>query len=152
MTKRRALELIRQLPDELKGAKVLESEVAHAESMLNIRFPEDYRTFLLEFGGAIISSYQILGLRKPAWAGESGWHIVDENKTYWNLKWPNIEDWVVFAIDNGNPIGFNQRMNNSIYVSDLDVGYTGIIAFDFYDFVLRECFQETYGLPDLPSA
>src|SRR5260370_37232531 len=58
-----AVQFMRQFPDlmDFVGPRS-ESLVSTAEQFLSIKFPPDYRRFLLEFGAGSFGSFEILGV------------------------------------------------------------------------------------------
>jgi len=59
------LEIIEQYEEKKDFyGKVKEDEVAYVESLLNVKFPESYKWFILNYGSGGICGVEILGIEK----------------------------------------------------------------------------------------
>lgn len=121
----------------LKVGTVTKEEIDSASLSLGIPFPEDYREFLLRYGGAIVGPYSIFGLRAVEPMGNQ-WSVTEVNQHYRAEKWPGVEKWLVISRDHaGNPMGIEK--DGRVLVSDHDTGDISPIASSFEDFIRRQC-------------
>ena len=114
-----------------------EKKVAEAAMSLGVTFHEDYISFLQRYGGAIVGSFPIFGLRPVKVMGDR-WSVVDVTKWFRNEGWPGTHSWYIVSEDGfGNPIGVAE--NGRIMLFDHDVGNEQIIAIDFEHFLMECC-------------
>lgn len=111
-------------------------QIMTIESLLGVKFSEDYRRFLKIYDYAFLPSYTIYGI-KPI-LGENCSTVFDNTKFYKETqRWPEIEDWYVISDDgSGNPIGIDPE--GRVWLSDHDSGFEKIkLADDFEEFLYR---------------
>jgi hypothetical protein len=83
------------------------AEIQAAEATLGVKFPEDYREFIREFGGAVIRGASILGLRQPPLMPDEPPSVVDQSLLFRSELPEPYGKMVVISVDDaGNPIGF----------------------------------------------
>jgi hypothetical protein len=79
----------------------------------------DYRAFVLRYGGGIVGSSPIYGLRKAGWTGTISGNSTAPTVTEWfrEKKWSGVEGWLIFSVDQGgNPIGL--AADGAVWLSD----------------------------------
>lgn len=126
----------------VKASRVDEREFDEAMKPFGLNIDPDYRDFVIQFGGGIVGSEPIYGLRKAEWMGTIGGHGTAPEITHWfRLKnWPGIDDWLIFSMDKGgNPIGFAK--DGTVWISDLTFGQIDQLAAGFEDFLLKWCLK-----------
>ena len=120
----------------LAAGKVPSTDVDRAEQVVGVSFDRDYREFVVRYGGAVVGSLPVLGLRKAEVMGDDSYSVVDVTARFRSDGWIPTEDWVVISIDlAGNPIGLTAE--GEVWTSDHDAGETRIVARSFEDFVLK---------------
>lgn len=113
---------------------VAQEEVEAAEREVGAAFDADYREFLLRYGGAMVGSLPILGLRQAEVMGPDT--VVDVTARFRADGWSSTERWVVISMDlGGNPIGM--APDGGILVSDHDAGQISKLADSFEEFVIQ---------------
>ena len=91
------------------GNPVTEEEIRETEATLGLTIPDDYREVLLRWGGTMVGSYPLYGLRPVEIMGNS-WSLVERTQRYRATDWPGIGDWLVISTDGyGNPIGMDPQ-------------------------------------------
>jgi hypothetical protein len=119
----------------LKAESVPIEEIELASSHLGMPFPNDYSQFIQRYGGAIVGSFPIFGLRQAEPMGNR-WSVIDVNRNYRNQGWAGIDAWLIISADlAGNPIGI--LPDESVWVSDHDLGSIERLSENFEAF-LRE--------------
>lgn len=120
----------------LRGEPVPPEEVARASVELGLQFPDDYRDFVIRYGGAMVGPYPVYGLRPCEVIGRT-YSVVEVNRRYRADPWPGIDDWLIISDDHaGNPMGF--APDGHVWVSDHDDGCRiHLVATDFEAFLLR---------------
>jgi cell wall assembly regulator SMI1 len=118
----------------LRAEGVSRDEIENAARQLKLSFPADFQQFLQSYGGAIVGSFPIYGLR-PVEAMGNLWNIIEVNSVYRRQNWPAVENWLIVSADlSGNPIGI--APDGKLYLSDHDYGSVSMIAGDFDTFIL----------------
>lgn len=126
--------LFDQLP-VLEGGVVPQEEIDLAEQALGVKFAPEYRGFLSEYGGAMVGSLPVLGLRRAEVMGDDLYSVVEVTRRFRDDGWKPTEEWSVVSVDaSGNPIGISK--DGQIWISDHDTGEVKVIASCFEDFVL----------------
>jgi len=104
---------------------------------------EDYRAFVLRYGGGFVGPNPIYGLRKAEWMGTVGGKATAPELTqlFRGKQWPAVQDWLIFSIDQGgNPVGLAQ--DRTVWLSDqLDYPQIVQLASGFEDFLLKWCLK-----------
>lgn len=109
-------------------------EIEAAEAALGCEFTEAYVQFLREFGGAMVGSEPILGLRRADVMGVDAWSVVEATRRFRADGWAGADDRYVVSIDGaGNPIGVGR--DGAVYLSDHHGGGLQKIAGDFEQFL-----------------
>jgi hypothetical protein len=103
----------------------------------------DYREFVLRYGGGIVGSTPIYGLRIAEFMGTIGGKGTAPEVTRWfrEKRWPGTDDWLIFAVDlGGNPEGLAR--DGSVWLSDqLDFRQIVQLASGFEDYLLKWCLK-----------
>ena len=95
-------------------------EINDAQETLDVIFHDDYIEFLLTFGGGMVGSLPVYGLRPVEVFGKS-WSVVDVTLRFRRDNWPHTNDSYVISTDGrGNPIGVAPDARLMSY--DHDVG------------------------------
>src|SRR5882762_9660815 len=103
----------------LKAGPVPAEELCAAEAELGIPLTEDYREFVLRYGGAMVGAYPVFGLRRALPMGKDDGSFVNVTRPYRRQRWPGVDMWAVISTDHaGNPIGLDEH--GKIWVCDHD--------------------------------
>jgi len=115
------------------GGPVAEPDIKDAESRLQIKFPDDYRRFLLTFGSGIVGSLPVFGLNEPPYGVD---HLVTDASERYRGELPaGFEKFVAVSVDlGGNPIGFLPE-SPTIICFDHDFGGGRDVASSFTEFL-----------------
>lgn len=130
----------------LYGGQCTDSEIRLAELQLLVNFCDGYKEFLRLYGGGIVGSYFIYGLKKQLSMGKDFYSVVQNTNFYKNTqKWPCIEDWYIVSDDGrGNPIGC--KPDGSVWLSDHDADFEQVkLADDFEEFLEKILDGKLYG-------
>jgi hypothetical protein len=134
-TLRRLDELFRSEP-VLCGGSVPAAEIELAERLVGKAFPADYWEFIERYGGAMVESLPILGLRQAEVMGDDTFSVVDVTARFRADCWYPTDNWVVISMDlAGNPIGLTSE--GEVWVSDHDTGEIRMLAATFEGFVIQ---------------
>ncbi len=110
-------------------------EADEAAAALGVSFHEDYKEFLLRYGGAMVGSNPILGLRQAEVMGDDCWSVVHATRRFRSEAWPGSEDWYVVSVDaHGNPIGI--APSGAVLISDHDTGAVVLLSETFEAFIV----------------
>lgn len=116
----------------LMGGPVPSSEIDLAEKHIGLKFPSDYREFIERFGGAMVGSLPVLGLRQAEVMGDDS--VVSATETFLADHWFPTAEWIVISIDlGGNPIGLNSK--GEVWCSDHDFGEITMLCASFDEFL-----------------
>ena len=117
------------------GEPVPDSEIRQAEASIGVVLPDDYRDFIRRYGGAIVRSAAILGLRRCEFCDLEP-STFPEQTALFRQELPNdYSKMVVISVDGaGNPIGFLNG-NSAIFVYDFNFGGRHDLAPSFSEFV-----------------
>ena len=111
-----------------------EEEIDAAEQQVGQRFSPQYRDFVLRYGGAMVGSLPVFGLRTAEVMGDDD-SVIAVTAHFRTQRWPGSESWAVISVDlAGNPIGL--AADGSVWISDHDAGEILLIAPSFEAFVL----------------
>jgi hypothetical protein len=114
-------------------------EVARAASALGVTFHDDYVAFLRRYGGAMVGSLPVFGLRPVKVMGKR-WSVVDITEWFRNEGWPRTHAWYVISEDGfGNPIGVTE--DGRVMLFDHDAGQEQVLARDFEHFLIEHCLK-----------
>ena len=128
-------------PQDFAGSGSTEL-VNKAEAELGIKFNNDYKEFLLKYGGACIGSKFIYGINKHRDMDKELNNVVFVTKFYRNQDWPDIDDWYIISDDfDGNPIGIDPE--GKVWLSDHDSGFEKIKLADSFEEFLYKLHTET---------
>jgi hypothetical protein len=116
------------------------AEIDQAEQQIGVPFDEDYREFLLRYGGGMVGPYPIFGLRPVEVMGNSHWSVLDVTRHYRSHGVPGVERWVVISEDHaGNPVGMDA--DGAIWIHDHDFGGISAIAESFEEYLRGRCLK-----------
>jgi hypothetical protein len=122
----------------MRAEGVDRTEIEIASAVLGIPFPEDYIEFVHRYGGAIVGSASVIGLRHATPMGADEASVVDVTKRFRDDGWVGTEKWAVISIDHsGNPIGLDEE--GVVWLSDHDSGEITQLADSFESFVGNYC-------------
>jgi len=117
---------------------ISEAELEKEESDLGIRLPEDYRDFILRYGGAVVGNSVIYGTRQSEFGACDPVSFAAQTRIFRKEVPLDFAEMVVISVDqSGNPIGFISN-DNVVFVYDFDFGGRLTLAESFSDFI-RQC-------------
>lgn len=135
-TQQRLDALFRRMPVLLGGGPVPAYEIDDAEQRVGLPFTSDYRSFVERYGGAVVGSLPIFGLRRAEVMADEGFSVVDATAQVRAEQWPSTADWIVISMDlAGNPIGLTP--SGEVWVSDHDAGEAYRVANTFDEFLVQ---------------
>lgn len=121
-----------------------EAEIVQAEREIGVPFPEDYWQFLLRYGGAMVGSRPVFGLRPVEVMGVDHWSVQDVTRHYRSHGVPGTDQWVVLSEDQaGNPIGIDS--SGVVWIHDHDFGGLAHLAKDFENYIRTWCLKLPSG-------
>ena len=117
----------------LVGGSAPQAEIGRAEQRVGMAFDAAYVEFLGRYGGAVVGSLPILGVRRAEVMGNEDY--VDKVTARFRADgWKPTDEWVVISVDlAGNPIGLTGA--GEVWISDHDAGETWRLSPTFDDFV-----------------
>jgi hypothetical protein len=125
-------DLFAELPVLVAGGPVSEHDLVAAERLLGLSFVPDYRSFVKRYGGAMVRSLPVFGLRTSEVMGKDD-TVVAVTSRFRAQQWRFITDWAVLSTDGfGNPIGI--ASDGRVFVSDHDTEPV-LLADSFEQFV-----------------
>lgn len=114
-----------------------EAEINAASNELGIPFSDDFREFLMKYGGATVGPYPIFGLRSSELIDDR-WSVVEVTREIRDTGIEGVESWVIVSEDHsGNPIGMDA--NGRIWIFDHDFGGVSELAPSFDEYVRVQC-------------
>jgi hypothetical protein len=120
----------------LLGGPVPVGEIEAAEQRIGMPFDADYREFIERYGGAVVGSLPVLGLRQAEVMADDTFSVVHVTERFRAARWSPTELWLVISVDlAGNPIGLSS--DGAVWTSDHDAGDVGMVARTFEDFVVQ---------------
>lgn len=132
-TIKRLQALFAESPILFAGEGAGDHEIDSAESAIGASFVPDYRWFLRKYGGAMVKSLPVYGLRWSKVMAETS--VVEVTQWYRKKGWKLTDELVVISDDgSGNPIGIAK--DGRVWISDLDVGADTVIASSFEEFIV----------------
>ena len=135
-----ALETFFQKAPIMTFGSVSRPEIEAAFEKFRFLLPEDYLIFIEKFGGAIVGSYRVYGLRKAPAMGSKEASVLDITERFIKQGWPEVENWLVISTDHsGNPIGL--ASDGKCWLSDPDNGQVSIVAASFEEFLRSQCLK-----------
>ena len=127
----------------LKAEEVESDEIAAAEREVGVVLADDYKEFVLRYGGAIVGPFRVFGLRKAVPMGRNEGSFVEVTNSFRRQRWPGVEKWAIISADHaGNPVGLDAE--GKIWISDHDARAVQIIAANFEAYLRKQCLN----LPD----
>lgn len=121
------------------GPPVTDEELDLASRELGVFFPDAYRGVLRRWGGTMVGSFPLYGLRPVEFMGNT-WSVVAETQRYRRDGWPGTENGLVISSDGyGNPIILDDQ--GQVVRIDHDAGLSiEVLTATFEEFLRR------YGL------
>ncbi|WP_417386272.1 SMI1/KNR4 family protein [Gimesia sp.] len=115
-------------------------EVDIAEQQIGVPFPQDFRAFILKYGGAVVGPYPIFGLRAAHVMDEDNWSVVEVTKQLRQMGIDNANHWIMISEDHaGNPIGM--AADGKVFIYDHDFDGVSEIATTFEEYLRRVCLK-----------
>jgi len=133
------VELIARLDDYfvdnpiVRGKPCTIREIEDAEAALNLKFNDDYKTFILKFGGCYLGSKQVYAFSNCELLGDLT--VIDLTEQYRDGEGAYF-NWLIIGFDlAGNSIGMNELGKIALY--DHDFGEMVILAESFEEYLIR---------------
>ncbi|MBO6939856.1 MAG: SMI1/KNR4 family protein [Deltaproteobacteria bacterium] len=118
----------------LAADSVSEAEVDALEQQLGVPLPKSYREFVLRFGGAMVGSQPVYGLRTSEVMGVDD-TIAAQTAFFRRTGWELPASAIVISDDGrGNPIWLAD--DGRVFLTDHDVGDQPLLATSFDAFVM----------------
>lgn len=115
-------------------------EIDSASEQVGVPFSDDYREFLLRYGGATVGPYPIFGLRASEVMDKDRWSLIEVTNEVRQSGLSCVSDWVIFSEDHsGSPIGMDA--NGRVWIFDHDFGGATELAADFEDYIRTQCLK-----------
>lgn len=128
------------LPITVASEVPSEDEITASALAIGCSFHEDYVDFLRRYGGAMVGSLPVFGLRPVEVMGNDWWSVVELTRRFREQGWPGVNEWYVISDDGfGNPIGVAR--DGRVMISDHNFGGVSVLATDFEDFLLHHCLK-----------
>lgn len=125
---------------QLWAEPVPDSEVKKLEEYVGFALPEDYKGFVVLFGGAIVGPYSIFGLRSAEAMGTDEASAIVITERFRQKRWPGTEEWLVVSMDQaGNPVGID--LEGRVWIADHDAGAVEVISGTFDEYLRRKCLK-----------
>lgn len=116
------------------------SEVDLASEDIGIQFSQDYREFILRYGGATVGPYPVFGLRACDIMDNDRWSVVEVTNEIRSSGIAGVSGWIVFSEDHsGNPIGMDA--DGKVWIFDHDFGGVAEMASDFEEYIRTHCLK-----------
>lgn len=113
-----------------------------AQKMLTVQFEQYYSMFLEKFGGGIVGSKFIFGVKPISLMGNNLNTVVLNTLFYKDQDWPGIDDWYIVSDDGfGNPIGIDP--DGKVWLSDHDSGFEKVKLADSFEEFLYKLLTDT---------
>lgn len=133
----------------LMAGPVHPSEVPSLERYAGFQLPQDYKTFVVEYGGAIVGPYPIYGLRRAEPMGMKDESARAVTERYKAQMAPGIEKWLIISMDlSGSPIGIVP--SGEIWISDVEWGIVERMSPTFSSFLWDICLKNWRSNVTLP--
>jgi hypothetical protein len=115
-------------------------EVDLVSQQVSVPFPDDYREFLLRYGGATVGAYPVFGLRVSDVMDHDRWALIDVTNEVRQSGVDGVSDWVIFSEDHsGNPIGMDA--DGKVWIFDHDFGGVTELASGFENYIRTQCLR-----------
>ncbi len=137
--KKSTFEKLENLFDEfpfMKSEPVSIDELSNAEKKLGVRFTPDYKEFVQKYGGAIVGSFPIYGLRQADPMDDKLWSVYSVTMHYRNEGWPCVENLYIISSDHAdNPVGITNV--GKIVSYDHDLGELVSVSESFEEYLIQ---------------
>ncbi len=141
-TLRRLDEDFQEHPVTVAGS-VPTPEVSALEQQTGFSLSQDYKDFVVRYGGGIVGPYSVYGLRAADAMGDDETSALEVTRRFRIQSWRGTEAWLVISTDHaGNPIGLDK--DGKVWISDHDAGVVEVIANSFEEYLRKRCLK----LPD----
>lgn len=122
----------------MRAGPVAESEINNALASFGFQVDRDYFEFVVRYGGALVGSYPIYGIKQADAMGDDESSVVEITRRFRAEQWLGTERWIVISVDHaGNPIGMDE--DGRIWCSDHDAGEVVPIAPSFEEYIRTKC-------------
>jgi len=120
------------------------SEVTDANQQVSVAFHEDYKQFVLRYGGGMVGPYPLFGLRPVEVMDHKHWSVVDITRHYRAMGIPSSDKWGIISEDHaGNPIGMDNE--GAIWIYDHDCNGTSLLARSFEQYIREHALKLPSG-------
>jgi hypothetical protein len=117
-------------------------ELDKLERYCGFALPDDYKHFVIDYGGAIVGPYPIYGLRRAHPMGNNDGSAIEVTERYRSQKTPGIENWLIISMDlSGSPIGLLDT--GEIWLADCEWNTVEKISPDFETFLREVCLRKS---------
>jgi hypothetical protein len=115
-------------------------EVDTLEKQIGFRLPEDYKEFVTRYGGGIVGSFSIFGLRAAHAMAVAEASALEVTHRFRKFDWEGTSNWLIVSMDlSGNPIGLDPR--GKVWISDHDAGGVRELAPNFEEYLRKWCLK-----------
>jgi hypothetical protein len=126
----------------LRAEEVSCEEIDAAAAQAGFQLGSDYREIVHRYGGGIVGSYRVYGLRRAPAMGRTEGSVFEITRDFRRQRWPGVNDWLVISTDHaGNPVGLDEE--GKVWISDHDAGVVEVIANSFEEYVRKRCLNMT---------
>ena len=92
----------------LAAGKASAADVVDVERKLGVVFPDSYRCFVERYGGAVVGSMPVFGVRRSEVMGVDDL-VLNATESFRREDWGLSGEWVVISMDHaGNPVCMNR--------------------------------------------
>jgi hypothetical protein len=99
---------------------------------------EQFRDFVLRYGGALVGPCPIYGIRPAEYMGRDD-TFAQVSRRYRSGGWAGVDNWTVISSDHaGNPIGLD--LEGRVWIFDHDFGGISKLC-DTFDEYLQKCLK-----------
>ncbi len=124
----------------MKAQAVETDDVNKLAEEIGFNLPDDYKEFVLRYGGAIVGSFSIFGVKIAKAMSSVGTFAIDMTKRLRKDGWKGTNNWLIISMDHsGNPIGLDK--DGRIWISDHDAGEILKLGDNFEEFLRTYCLK-----------
>jgi hypothetical protein len=118
-------------------------ELRELSDALGYTLPSEYESFIRRYGGAMVGSLPIYGVRPSEVMGDRD-TVVEVNRRFREDQWPGVGGWLIISVDgSGNPLGL--ATDGRLMVSNLDSNTILAWASSFDDFLVQQLDEAKAG-------
>lgn len=115
-------------------------EVSLLETYAGFSLPEVYKEFVLNYGGGIVGSFPIYGMRRAHAMALDEESAINVTQKYRLQKSRGIDGWLIISSDlSGSPIGL--LPTGEIWISDVEFGVVAPLSPTFESFLVDVCLR-----------